>query len=58
MDEGVRELKQHLSEYLARAPRGIDEGWIRPALRRDLSAGRRYRSERKVLDVLAEDREE
>jgi prevent-host-death family protein len=37
--------------------RGIDEGWIRPALRQGtLGAGARHRSTRRVDDVLDEDR--
>ena len=39
--------------------RGIDEGWIRPALRTDaLGAAPRSRASRRVLDVLREDRGE
>lgn len=86
MDVGVRELKEHLSEYLRRVAagevirvtdrgvptavispvgggdplrRGIDEGWIRPALSTDvLGATPRARATRRVLDVLREDRGE
>jgi len=86
MDVGVRELKEHLSEYLRRVAagevirvtdrgvptavlspvpggdplqRGIDEGWIRPAVRRDgVGIVPRARAERRVLDVLREDRGE
>lgn len=36
--------------------RGIDEGWIEPALRTRLAPAVRHRSERSVLDVLDEDR--
>lgn len=86
MDVGVRELKQHLSEYLKRvaagetvritdrgiptallAPipgkdslqQGIDEGWVRPPLhRRQVGVAARVTSERRVLDILREDRGE
>jgi prevent-host-death family protein len=86
MDVGVRELKEHLSEYLRRVAagevirvtdrgvptavispissgdplrRGIDEGWIRPALRVDpVGAAPRSRATRRVLDVLRDDRGE
>ncbi len=86
MDVGVRELKQHLSEYLDRAERGevirvtergrpkavlaplpgllrlaegVAEGWIRPSSSALLAPpGRRVKGRRRVLDVLAEDREE
>ena len=84
-DVGVRELKQHLSEYLRRAERGeqlrvvdrgrpkamlgpipgnermeegIAEGWITPGSGVSLVRGRRWRSTRRVADVLAEDRGE
>jgi prevent-host-death family protein len=86
MDVGVRELKQHLSEYLRRVAagevirvtdrgvptaiispvaggeplqRGIDEGWIRPPQHSGpIGTGRRATAERRVLDVLLEDRGE
>lgn len=86
MNVGVRELKQHLSEYLDRAAAGepiqvtergvpkvqivpiagagalavgVEQGWLRPALRSDgLSAGRRVVGRRRVADVLADDRGE
>jgi prevent-host-death family protein len=85
MDVGVRDLKQHLSDYLDRAARGesirvtdrgvpkvligplldlgqldhgIEEGWVRPALRAGLTPTRRYRATRRSIDVLAEDRGE
>jgi prevent-host-death family protein len=83
---GIRELKQHLSEYLRRVgegeviyvtdrgrpiatlnpvtsgnplERGVEEGWIRPPLA-DRAIGRAPRAvaERRVLDVLREDRGE
>lgn len=85
MNVGVRELKQHLSEYLDRAAageaivvtergvpkvqlvaipgsnqleRGIDEGWLRaPTRTPGLGAVKRVSSPRRVLDVLAEDRD-
>ena len=84
-DVGVRELKQRLSEYLARAERGelvrvtergrpkallgplpgrarveegLAEGWITPGSESDLGVVRRWKSPRRVLDVLAEDRAE
>lgn len=80
---GIRELKQHLSEYLDRAERGeilrvtdrgrpkailgpvpgqariedgIRGGWITPGSGAPLEPIRRARSERRILDVLAEDR--
>jgi prevent-host-death family protein len=84
MDVGVREFKQHLSEYLDRVERGetiritdrgrpkvlltpmpgsgqlergIEEGWIRPpASGRGLVPVEPMRSQRRVLDVLADDR--
>ena len=84
MDVGVRELKQHLSEYLDRAAagehlvvtdrgvpkaligpvpggrqleRGVDEGWVRPAVRSGaLPHVRRVTGTARVLDSLAEDR--
>ena len=84
MDVGVRELKQHLSEYLDRAAagehlvvtdrgvpkaligpvpggrqleRGVDEGWVRPAVRSGaLPPVRRVTGTARVLDSLAEDR--
>ena len=37
---------------------GIAEGWIRPGSGAPLRAIRRWRSERRVLDVLAEDRDD
>ena len=86
MDVGIRELKQHLSEYMRRVSagevirvtdrgvptaiispivggdplqRGIDEGWIRPALhQRAVGASPRARADRRSLDVLHEDRGE
>jgi prevent-host-death family protein len=84
-DVGVRELKQHLSEYLERAERGelirvtdrgrpkallgplpgrarvdqgVAEGWISPASGAALGQARRWSAKRRVLDVLAEDRDE
>ncbi|MCE9623342.1 MAG: type II toxin-antitoxin system prevent-host-death family antitoxin [Actinomycetia bacterium] len=84
MNVGVRELKQHLSEYLDRAAagelvqvtergvpkvqivavpglgamvRGVDEGWLRPAVRSDgLSAIRRVRSTKRISEVIDDDR--
>lgn len=38
--------------------RGIEEGWIRPALRTGLAPIGRFRSQRAIRDVLAEDRAE
>ena len=86
MNVGVRELKQHLSEYLRRvadgeivqvtdrgvpvavispvAPadplaRGIEEGWIRaPQVSRAIGDVTRAKADRRVLDVLREDRGE
>ena len=86
MDVGVRELKQHLSEYIDRAAAGeiirvtnrghpkvvispltgsgrlqlgIDEGWIRePQTARGLEPIQRFGSDRRVLNVLADDRGE
>ena len=85
MDVGVRELKQHLSEFLDRAERGevirvtergrpkavlaplpgrlrltegVAEGWIRPGSSAPLAPVRRVNGRRRVLDTLAEDREE
>jgi prevent-host-death family protein len=86
MNVGVRELKQHLSEYLRRvgegetlrvtdrgvpvalispicAPdplrRGVEEGWIRPPTASHAVGHRtRTKAERRVLDVLHEDRGE
>ncbi len=84
-DVGVRELKQHLSEYLDRAERGelvrvtergrpkallgplpgqarvaagIADGWITAGSGAGLSPVRRAKSDRRALDVLAEDRGE
>lgn len=84
-DVGVRELKEHLSEYLERAERGelirvtdrgrpkavlgplpgrvrleegIAEGWITPGSGKALGPVARVAAERRVLDVLAEDRGE
>lgn len=84
-DVGVRELKQRLSAYLARAERGevlritdrgrpkallgplpgrerieegIAEGWLTPGSRQSLGPARRWRSSRRVLDAIAEDRGE
>lgn len=86
MNVGVRELKQHLSEYLRRVgagetvqvtdrgvpvallvpvssgdplARGVDEGWIRPPRQsRRVGHGTRGSADRRVLDVLREDRGE
>lgn len=82
-DVGVRELKQHLSDYLDRAERGellrvtergrpkallgplpgqarieegIAEGWLTPGSGASLRPTRRWKSSRRVLDALAEDR--
>lgn len=84
-DVGVRELKQHLSEYLNRAERGellrvtdrgrpkamlgplpgrarieegIAEGWLSPGSGARLGPAQRWKSGRRVLDALAEDRGE
>ena len=84
-DVGVRELKQHLSEYLERAERGelirvtdrgrpkavlgplpgrarvdqgVAEGWISPGSGAVLGDARRWSAKRRVLDALAEDRDE
>ena len=84
-DVGVRELKQHLSEYLERAERGelirvtdrgrpkavlgplpgrarvdqgVAEGWISPGSGAALGETRRWSAKGRVLDALAEDREE
>lgn len=84
-DVGVRELKQHLSQYLDRAQRGelitvtdrghpkallgplpgrarvdagISEGWITPGSSATLRPAPRASSERRVIDALAEDREQ
>jgi prevent-host-death family protein len=84
-DVGVRELKQHLSEYLDRAERGellrvtergrpkallgplpgrarleegIAEGWLTPSSGAGLRRARRWKSSRRVLDAIAEDRGE
>lgn len=84
-DVGVRELKQRLSAYLARAERGevlritdrgrpkallgplpgreriedgIAEGWLTPGSRKGLGPVQRWRSSRRVLDAIAEDRGE
>lgn len=84
MDVGVRELKQHLSEYLDRAAagetiqvtdrgkpkavlgplpqktnieRGIEEGWIRPALTdRPPPLPRRFKPRTSIQEALDEDR--
>jgi prevent-host-death family protein len=84
MNVGVRELKQHLSEYLDRAAagelvqvtergvpkvqivavpgvgamvRGVDEGWLRPAVRSDgLAAVRPVRASKRVGEVVEDDR--
>ncbi len=85
MDIGVRELKQHLSDYLDRAERGqvititergrpkvllvplpgggdrlangIDEGWIRPAVKSAaLAPARRAPARALIGDVLEHDR--
>lgn len=86
MNVGIRELKQHLSEYLDRAAAGepiqvtergvpkvqivpvpgagvmaigVEQGWLRPALRSEgLARGRRVAGRRSVADALAEDRGE
>lgn len=85
MDVGVRELKQHLSQYLDLAERGelirvtergrpkamlaplpgrfrleegVAEGWISPGSSAPLTSVRRVMGRRRVLDALAEDREE
>jgi prevent-host-death family protein len=86
MNVGVREFKQHLSEYLRRVgsgetiqitdrgvpvalimpigtgeplARGIDEGWIRPPqAHHTIGHGARASANRRVLDVLHEDRGE
>ena len=86
MNVGVRELKQHLAEYLDRAAAGelvqvtergvpkvqivpvpgagqmtdgVEQGWLRPALRADgLPPVRRTQGRRRVADVLADDRGE
>ncbi len=86
MNVGVRELKQHLSEYLERAAAGevvqvtergvpkvqivpvpgagvmalgVEQGWLRPALRSDgFTVGRRASGRRGIAEVLAEDRGE
>ena len=82
-DVGVRELTQHLSEYLDRAQRGevlrvtdrgrpkavlgpvpdrarieggIRAGWITRGAGSTLAPVRRWKSTRRVLDTLAEDR--
>ena len=84
-DVGVRELKQHLSEYLDRAERGellrvtdrgrpkavlgplpgrartaegIAEGWIKPGTSAPLRDIRRWSASRRIVDALAEDRDE
>ena len=85
MDVGVRELKQHLSEYLDRVERGetirvtdrgrpkillvplpgrgrlelgFEEGWARPPTPAgSLRPTERARSERRILDVLGDDRD-
>jgi prevent-host-death family protein len=84
-DVGVRELKQHLSEYLDRAERGelirvtergrpkaflgplpgrarieegIAQGWLTGGSGAALAPARRWKSDRRVLDSLAEDRGE
>ena len=84
MNVGVRELKQHLSEYLDRAAAGetlqitdrgvpkvliipvpgvgrmqsgVEEGWLRaPQSTAPLAAVQRAPSERRIADVLLEDR--
>ncbi|HUF97533.1 MAG TPA: type II toxin-antitoxin system prevent-host-death family antitoxin [Ilumatobacter sp.] len=85
MDVGVRELKQHLSEYLERVAsgetirvtdrgtpkallspiqpngelqRGIDEGWIRPGNGRALTPVQAAHSDRKIRELLNEDRDD
>lgn len=86
MDVGIRELKQHLSEYLERVAhgetirvtdrglpkavispvvgvshlqRGIDEGWIRPPLRRGVPGqGEVFVASIRSEDLIAEDRGE
>ena len=42
----------------ARVEDGIAEGWITPASESGLGAVRRWKGSRRVLDALAEDREE
>jgi prevent-host-death family protein len=42
----------------ARVDEGIAEGWISPGSETGLRATRRWSAERRVLDVLADDREE
>lgn len=86
MNVGVRDLKQHLSEYLRRVSagetlqvtdrgvpvalitpvladdplaRGVEEGWIRPpSSPRRVGGVPRAKANRRVLDVLNEDRGE
>jgi antitoxin (DNA-binding transcriptional repressor) of toxin-antitoxin stability system len=42
----------------ARVEEGVAEGWIAPASESGLGAVRRWKSPRRVLDALAEDRGE
>jgi prevent-host-death family protein len=41
-----------------RIEQGIAEGWITPPTREGLRPARRWRASRRVLDVLAEDRDD
>lgn len=41
-----------------RLDQGIEEGWVTPAVRRGLRPVKRHRADRRVLDVLDEDRGE
>jgi len=85
MEVGVRELKQHLSEYLEQAAsgtliqvtdrgipkallgplpgrvrldQGTTEGWVRKGTGGSFAPVRRVRSQRRIAEVLAEDREQ
>ncbi|MDP3983845.1 MAG: type II toxin-antitoxin system prevent-host-death family antitoxin [Acidimicrobiia bacterium] len=40
----------------ARLDQGIAEGWVTPPVRRGLGPTRRHRAQRRVLDVVEEDR--
>lgn len=84
MDVGVRELKKHLSEYLARVARGetvrvtdrgepkallcplpgraqldegVEQGWIQAGSDEVPKPAARQRSQRRIAEVLLEDRE-